>query len=116
METVDMKLDRVVEMIRGKENTVVKLKVIPVNSTDPAERKIIEITRKKVELKEQEAKAEIVDRVLPDGTKLRLGWITLPSFYADMQHAGTEGARSTTKDVLTLLERLKKENSEGLVT
>ena len=115
VETLDMKLDKVVEMIRGKEDTVVKLKVIPVASTDPAERKVIEITRKKVKLKEQEAKAEIVDRTMPDGTKLRLGWIILPSFYADMQHSGTEGAKSTTKDVLALLERLKKENIQGLV-
>lgn len=115
VETIDMKLDKVVEMIRGKEDTVVKLKVIPVNATDTSDRKVIEITRKKVELKEQEAKAEIVDRTLPDGTKQRLGWITLPSFYADMQHAGSDGARSTTKDVLALLERLKKENIQGLV-
>lgn len=115
VETLDMKLDKVVEMIRGKEDTVVKLRVIPVGATDPAARKVIEIVRKKVKLKEQEAKAEIVDRVLPDGTKQRLGWIILPSFYADMQHSGAEGAKSTTKDVLALLERLKKENIQGLV-
>ncbi len=115
VETLDLKLDKVVEMIRGKEDTVVKLRVIPVGATDPAARKVIEIVRKKVKLKEQEAKAEIVDRILPDGTKQRLGWIILPSFYADMQHSGAEGAKSTTKDVLALLERLKKENIQGLV-
>lgn len=115
VETVDLKLDKVVEMIRGKEDTVVRLKVIPVNATDPADRKVIEIVRKKVKLKEQEAKAEIVERTLPDGNKQRLGWIILPSFYADMQHSGAEGAKSTTKDVLALLERLKKENIQGLV-
>jgi carboxyl-terminal processing protease len=115
VETVDMKLDKVVEMIRGKEDTTVRLKVIPVSATDPADRKVIEIVRKKVKLKEQEAKAEIVERTLPDGSKQRLGWIILPSFYADMQHSGAEGAKSTTKDVLVLLERLKKENIHGLV-
>jgi carboxyl-terminal processing protease len=115
VESVDMKLDKVVEMIRGKEDTVVRLKVIPVNATDPADRKVIDIVRKKVKLKEQEAKAEIVERTMPDGTKQRLGWIILPSFYADMQHSGAEGAKSTTKDVLVLLERLKKENIQGLV-
>ena len=112
VETVDMKLDKVVEMIRGKEDTVVVLKVIPANATDPSVRKVIEITRKKVKLKEQEAKAEIVDRKLPDGKTVRVGWIILPSFYADMQK---NGSKSTTKDILVLLERLKKEHIEGLV-
>ncbi len=115
VETLDMKLDKVVEMVRGKEDTAVRLRVIPVNATDPSERKVIEIVRKKVKLKESEAKAEIVEQPLPNGTTQRLGWIVLPSFYADMQHSGTAGAKSTTKDVLALIERLKKENIQGLV-
>ena len=115
VETLDTRLDKVVEMIRGKEDTVVRLRVIPVTATDPSERKVIEITRKKVKLKDQEAKAEIVEQQLPDGTKQRLGWIILPSFYADMQHSGASGAKSTTKDVAVLIERLKKENIQGLV-
>ena len=112
IEAVDMKLDKVVEMIRGKEDTKVVLRVIPANATDPSARKVVEIMRKKVQLKEQAAKAEIVERTLPDGKAVRIGWITLPSFYADMQKTG---GRSTTKDVLVLLERLKKENIQGLV-
>ena len=112
VETVDMKLDKVVEMIRGKEDTVVVLRVIPANATDPSARKVIEITRKEVKLKEQEAKAEIVERKKADGTTVRIGWIILPSFYADMQR---NGSKSTTKDIRVLLERLKKENIQGLV-
>ena len=115
VETVDVKLDKVVEMIRGKEDTTVRLRIIPVGATDPSERKVIEIVRKKVKLKESEAKAEIVEHALPDGTTQRLGWIVLPSFYADMQHTNAAGAKSTTKDVLALIERLKKENIQGLV-
>jgi carboxyl-terminal processing protease len=112
VETLDMKLDKVVEMIRGKEDTTVVLRVIPANATDPSARKVVEIVRKKVKLKEQEAKAELVERRLPDGSVQRLGWIILPSFYADMQRSG---AKSTTKDIRVLLERLKKENIQGLV-
>jgi carboxyl-terminal processing protease len=115
-ETLDLKLDKVVEKIRGKENTIVRLKVIPANATDPSARTIIQITRKEVKLKESEAKAEIIEHTMPDGSKQRLGWIILPSFYADMQHTSDkENATSTTKDVLALLERLKKENIQGLV-
>ena len=38
VDTVDMKLDKVVEMIRGKKDTIVRLQVIPVNATDPSDR------------------------------------------------------------------------------
>ena len=51
----------------------------------------------------------------PNGTVQRLGWITLPSFYADMEHSGAANAKSTTKDVLALLNRLKQEGISGLV-
>ena len=114
VETVDMRLDKVVEMIRGKKDTVVRLRVIPANTTDSSERKIIEIKREEVKLTDQEAKAEIVDRPMPDGSTQRIGWIILPSFYADMGSRRAD-AKSTTKDVLVLLERLKKEKIDGLV-
>lgn len=115
VECVDMKLDKVVEMIRGKKDTIVRLQVIPASATDPAARKIIEIKRDEIKLKEQEAKAEIVERPNPDGTTQRLGWITLPSFYADMEHSGAASSKSTTRDVLALLNRLKAEGITGLV-
>ena len=115
VDAVDMKLDKVVEMIRGKKDTVVRLQVIPVNAADPSVRKIVEIKRYEIKLKEQEARAEIIERPGPDGTPMRLGWIVLPSFYADMEHSGTAGAKSTTKDVLVLINRLKQENVQGIV-
>jgi carboxyl-terminal processing protease len=115
VDTVDMKLDKVVEMIRGKKDTIVRLQVLPVNATDPSQRKIIEIKRDEIKLKDAEAKAELVERPLPDGSMQRLGWITLPSFYADMDRSGAANAKSTTKDVLALLNRLKQEGISGLV-
>lgn len=114
VDTVDMKLDKVVGMIRGKKDTLVRLQVLPANAADPSVRKVVEIKRDEVKLKEAEAKAEIVDRVYPDGKKRRIGWITLPSFYADMGRQSS-GAKSTTRDVQTLLNRLKQEGIEGLV-
>jgi len=115
VDTVDMKLDKVVEMIRGKKDTIVRLQVIPVSATDPSVRKVIDIKRDEIKLKEQEAKAEIIERPQPDGSVQKLGWITLPSFYADMERSGSAGAKSTTKDVLALLNRLKQEGIGGLV-
>ncbi len=114
-DVVDMKLDKVVERIRGKKGTVVRLQVQPINAADPSKLEVIDITRDEVKLKEQEAKAQVIEVPGEDGRPKRLGWISLPSFYADMDKRGARNAKSTTRDVAQLLGRLKKENIEGLV-
>lgn len=114
-DVVDMKLDKVVEKIRGKKGSIVRLLVLPANASDPSERKVVDIRRDEVQLKEQAAKAEVLDLRGEQGGGMRLGWIALPSFYANMDERGEKGARSTTQDVAALLKRLKKENIEGLV-
>ena len=113
-DVVDMKLDRVVERIRGKKGTTVRLQVMPASTADPSKLDVIAILRDEVQLKDQQAKAQVIDTADPDGRDTRIGWITLPSFYANMNQRG-QPPRSTTKDVTALLERLKKENIEGLV-
>jgi len=116
VDCVGMKLDKVVDMIRGKKGTTVRLQVIAARGTDPSQRKIIPIVRDEIKLKEQAAKADLIERDNPNGgAPLRVGWITLPSFYADMEHSGEPDAKSTTTDVLKLLNRLKQENINGLV-
>ncbi|MDQ3313853.1 MAG: carboxy terminal-processing peptidase [Verrucomicrobiota bacterium] len=107
----DMRLDKVVEMIRGKKGTKVRLLVIPADAPDPSKRKTIELVRDEIKLKDQEARADIIIKKDNKGEPMKLGWITLPSFYADME----KHQKSTTKDVLQLLKRLKKENVGGLV-
>ncbi len=107
----DMRLDKVVEMIRGKKNTKVRLLVIPADAPDPSKRKTVELVRDEIKLKDQEARADIIIQKGPIGEPVKLGWITLPSFYADMERH----QKSTTKDVLALLKRLKKEDVSGLV-
>ncbi len=107
----DMRLDKVVEQIRGKKGTRVRLLVIPADSPDPSKRKSIELVRDEIKLKDQEARADIIIKKNENGEPVKLGWITLPSFYADMDRH----QKSTTKDVLALLKRLKKENIAGLI-
>ncbi len=107
----DMRLDKVVEMIRGKKGTHVRLLVIPSDAADPSKRKNVELVRDQIKLKDQEARADIIIKKDENGNPVKLGWITLPSFYADMD----KHQKSTTRDVLVLLKRLKKENIAGLV-
>src|SRR5947207_1826688 len=107
----EMRLDKVVEMIRGKKGTHVRLLAIPSDATDPSRRKNVELVRDEIKLKDQEARADIIIRKDENGDPIKLGWLTLPSFYADMD----KHQKSTTRDVLALLKRLKKENIAGLV-
>ncbi len=107
----EMRLDKVVEMIRGKKGTRVRLLVIPSDATDPSRRKNVELVRDEIKLKDQEARADIIIKKDENGEAIKLGWLTLPSFYADMD----KHQKSTTRDVLALLKRLKKENIAGLV-
>jgi carboxyl-terminal processing protease len=107
----DMRLDKVVEMIRGKKGTKVRLLVIPADASDPSLRKNIELVRDQIKLKDQEARADIIYKKDGNGNPVKLGWLTLPSFYADMENH----KKSTTRDVSALLKRLKKEEIAGLV-
>src|SRR5437868_11099022 len=106
-----MRLDKVVEQIRGKKGTKVRLLVIPADSPDPSKRKTVELVRDEIKLKDQEARADIIIKKNEAGEPVKLGWITLPSFYADMDRH----QKSTTRDVQALLKRLKKENISGLI-
>ena len=103
------KLQKIVEKIRGKAGTIVRLKVNPAGAEDVI--KEIVITRSEVPLKEKLANADLIITPPVNGKPVKLGWINLSSFYADME----EGTVSTTVDVSRLLKRLMKENIEGLV-
>lgn len=109
-----MKLQKVVEMIRGKESTTVRLRIKPADAEDPSFTTEILIKRETVKLKDKLANGELIEvprqRSNPDDLR-RLGWINLSSFYADMEG----GTTSTTTDVRRILERLNKEKIEGLV-
>lgn len=109
VETRSLKLQKIVEMIRGDVGTTVKLKVIP--ATDESTVTEISIVRAPVELKDKVANAELLETPAALGKPGKLGWIYLNSFYADME----EGKVSTTTDVEKLLRRLMKENINGLV-
>ncbi len=118
VETVDMKLNKVVEMIRGPKGTKVRLTIIPASAPDPSTRKVIEIVRDEVKLEEQEAKARIIDMPVdnaPGAKTARMGVIDLPSFYADFDSKGDSARKSTTTDVARLVKKLEAENVAGII-
>lgn len=105
-----MKIDKVVDFIRGKEGSSVALKVEPAGGA-PGETKIVVIQRGKVEMKDEQASGEVIEMKAEKGTPRRLGVITLPSFYADFE----EGKIRCSVDVERILKRLTEEKIDGLI-
>ena len=113
-ESVDvngMKLDDVVNMIRGKAGTTVRLSVMTGN-----EIKTVKIVREKVQLEDEAAHGEVFeDGTKADGTPYKIGVIELPSFYADMENSGSTGGRSTTVDVDRILQDFRSKGVDAVV-
>ncbi len=115
LDVVDMKLDDVVQKIRGNAGTVVRLGVMPASG---GELQILDITRAKINLEDSAARGEVVTHgQKADGTPFRIGYINLPSFYLDMEAAreNTDGYRSTTRDMRNLLTGFRNEKVDAVV-
>ena len=109
VDVVDMQLSDIVDLIRGEIGTTVRLKVMPMGKGEMI--KLISIERDQIDLKDSLATADLIITKDPNGEAQKIGWITLPSFYADMDGGNT----STTFDVRRLLIRLAIEGIDGLV-
>lgn len=116
VDVVGWQLDDVVQLIRGPQGTTVRLQVLPANAPPGSHEQVLSLVRDKVKLEEQAAKSE-VRTIERDGETLKLGIITVPSFYQDFdaRSRGDEDFRSTTRDVRRLLGELEAEGIQGLV-
>ncbi len=110
VDAVYMKLDHVVEMIRGEKGSMVHLVVLPAGSPEGAATKDIVLKRDTVSIKESLAKAHIIDHPLPGGGTEKIGVIDLHDFYNNM-----ENKHSAVSDVTALIKRLKKEGVSGII-
>ena len=115
-DVIGWRLDDVVQLIRGKAGTTVRLQVLPAGAAPGAAEKMLPFVRNKVTLEAQAAHKE-VKNVTRNGRMLKIGVITVPGFYQDIaaQSAGDQNFRSTTRDVLRLINELKTESIDGLV-
>lgn len=114
-DVVAWRLEDVVDLIRGPKGSTVRLEVLPKDSGPSGPRKVLALTRDKINLEEQAAKRWVLDAGDPGGG--RVGVIAIPSFYLDVAAEGRGEAdfRSTTRDVRRLLEELAAEQVDGVV-
>lgn len=111
-DVVGWRIDDVVQLIRGKGNTVVRLQILPVGAVPGSPEKTLQFTRGKVTLEAQAAR-KTMRTLKRDGRELKVAVINVPGFYSDYDaaRAGDENYRSTTNDVRRLLEEARKEKS-----
>ena len=127
-DVVDMKLTDVVDKIRGKGGTVVRLQVV----SPDGKKKLISIVREKVDLEDSAAQSAIFDLKpkaeggdvefvdVPKDQKtekvgVRVGVIDLPSFYLDMKAKNGEGGRSVSDDVHAILNEFNEKDVDACV-
>ncbi|MHB1872289.1 MAG: carboxy terminal-processing peptidase [Steroidobacteraceae bacterium] len=115
-DVVGWRLSDVVQLIRGKAGTTVRLQILPAGEHTGGKEEVLSFVRNKVTLKAQEAQSKLVT-VTRRGHAYKIGVITVPSFYEDVQaeDAGESDYRSTTRDVLRLLLKLEQQHIDGLV-
>ncbi|MBA22675.1 MAG: tail-specific protease [Flavobacteriales bacterium] len=105
-EAVDitgMRIDDVVKLIKGPKGTTVYLTIKHVDATID----VVPVVRDVVELEEAFAKSSVI---IKDGKKY--GMIHLPKFYVDFKDYGKRNAAS---DVKAEIEKLKRDNVEGII-
>jgi carboxyl-terminal processing protease len=103
VDVVGMRLDNIVKKIKGKKGTEVRLTVKKVDGNI----QVISIIRDEVETEETFAKSGVIDR-----NGMKYGVIYLPKFYIDFENKEN---RDAAKDVAIEVEKLKKENIQGLI-
>ncbi len=104
VDVVDMPLNKVVQLIRGKRGTEVRLTVLPADASAGSVKKEVRLVRDEIKMTEQFAKARVMEQVDSEGRTHRVGVINLPQFY-----------ERCARDVDKLIARLQKENITGLV-
>lgn len=115
VDVVDEKLTKVVDQIRGKKGTEVRLAIIP-SGADSSAKKIISIIRDEIKLEDAQAKAKLVEFPMDGSKTVRLGVIDLPSFYANFSVGDNKGSGTTTTgDVNKLLKKLTSEGVDGII-
>ena len=104
VDIVGMRLDDAIKFIKGPKDTKV---LLTVKKKIDGSTQVITITRDIVQLEETFVKSSVVEK---DGKKY--GVIDLPKFYINFDD---RNFRDSAKDMEKEIERLKKENVEGLL-
>ncbi len=117
VDVVGWRLDDVVQLIRGPQDSLVRLSILPAGA-NPGSPEVIQLyVRGTVTLEAQAAQKKPLQTREENGKLLKVGIIDVPSFYQDYdaRAAGKSDYRSTTRDVERLIKELQAEGMQALV-
>ncbi|MFQ5652822.1 MAG: carboxy terminal-processing peptidase [bacterium] len=116
LDVIGMRLDDVVQKIRGPKGSVVRLEIIPADNTPGDPPKEITLVRDKIILEERASKSDTVE-FMHEGVSYKLGIIDIPAFYVDLeaQRRGDPNYKSTTRDVRRLIDELESAGVDGII-
>ncbi len=116
VDVIGWRLDDVVDLIRGKKDSRVRLEIIPGTSEGGDKTTVVAIIRDKVKLEEQAAKSQLIELKQGD-ENYQVGVITVPAFYMDFEayRQRDPNFKSTSRDVMKLIIDLKKQGVDGIV-
>jgi carboxyl-terminal processing protease len=117
-DVIGWRIDDVVEKIKGKSGTQVRLDIVPAEATLDSKPVRVVLTRARIRLEEQAAKSQILD--LPAGNgepQRRIGVVKLEAFYQDFdgRRKNNGDYASATRDVAKLLQQFKAQKVDGVV-
>ena len=117
-DVVGWRIDDVVALIRGAADTQVRLEVVPAEAPLDSKPQLVALTRAKVRLEDQRAKAETI--VVPASAgqpARRIGVVKLPGFYQDFEarRRGEKNYASATRDVARMLAEFRAQKVDGVV-
>src|SRR5690606_31941281 len=116
VDVIGWRIDEVVKLIKGPKGTTVRLSILPMETGINGKPKTIMLIRDKIKLEDQKAKKTVINYE-KNGKPVKLGVVTLPSFYMDFDayQKGDPDYTSTTRDVQKLIQELQNEKIDGLV-
>ena len=117
VDIIDMPVAQAVRYIRGKENSLVTLTVLPGDKGRNANPVNIVIKRAKVQLVESAAKGKVEKVKTAGGREVKVGIVTLPSFYFDLNalRQGDRNARRCSTDIKKILDDFKGQQVDAVV-
>ncbi len=83
-DVIGWRLDDVVQIIRGKVGTTVRLQILPAGAAPGSPEKMLELNRNKVSLDAQAAQKK-VHNIKRGDREMKVGVINVPSFYQDFE-------------------------------
>ena len=117
-DIVGMRIDDAVQLIRGAAASQVRLDVIAAAAPLDSKPERLVLTRAKVRLEDQAAKAETITVPASPGQPARqIGVIKLPGFYQDFdaRRRGDANYASATRDIARLLAQFRTQKMDGVV-